>query len=321
MIEADSARRFDVVVMGEVLIELSTTDGLTNGARVRLGFSGDALNAAAASAAAGARTALLTRVADDQMGAEILAHLARLGVSTELVQTVPGQHGVYFSHCDPTGAREFVYARRGSAASQLGPADVRAARLDRAGVVVTSGVTGALSASAAEAVRLAATSARHFVYDPNFRPRLTTAAEAKRLLLDVTAHAALVTPSYPAETAALLGTTNPHEAITLLRDSGAAAVVITRGADGVLVDDGAVLHDLPAVLAPLVVDQTGAGDCLVGTVAARIALGDKLHDAVRLATAVAALSVGGPGGTGHLATMAETRALLAAHDGNRKTVP
>lgn len=301
---------FDVVVIGEVLIELSTTEALAEGAVTRLSFSGDALNSAAAAAAAGARTALLTRVADDELGAQMLAYLRRLGVTTDLVRTVPGQHGVYFSQIDPTGCREFVYVRRGSAASQLTSDDVRAARLDRARVVLTSGITSALSPTAAEAVRTAARTARCFIYDPNHRPRLADPQQAGQLLMDIAAHAALVTPSYPTETVALLGVSDPQDAIALLRKAGARAVAITRGPDGVLVDDGGTVHDLPAVPAPRVVDQTGAGDCLVGTIAARLALGDPLHDAVRLATASAALSVGGAGGTGHVASADEAQALL-----------
>jgi hypothetical protein len=39
---------YDVVVLGEVLIELSSTDPLGDGISMRLGCSGDALNSAAA---------------------------------------------------------------------------------------------------------------------------------------------------------------------------------------------------------------------------------------------------------------------------------
>ena len=53
---------------------------------------------------------------------------------------------------------------------------------------------------------------------------------------------------------------------------------------------------MPRVAA--VVDQTGAGDVLAGTVAAWIALGDGLLRAVRIGVAAAALSVQGLGGTG-----------------------
>jgi 2-dehydro-3-deoxygluconokinase len=299
---------FDVVVIGEVLVELSSTSPFEAGMPLTLGFSGDALNAAAASAAAGAHTALLTRVADDELGRALLARVRELGVSTALVRLVPGQHGAYFVHSDPHGERQFAYARGGSAASQLEPADVAAAELDRAKVVVSSGITGALSPTAADAVRAAARVASRFVYDPNFRPRLTTAASAAALLRDLAPHAALVTPAFPAEARPLLGVADAAEAVRTLRAAGAAAVAVTRGAGGVLLDDGPALHDLPAVPPPSLVDQTGAGDCLVGTIAGRLALGDSLLAATRLGIAAASLSLAGQGGTGSVPTLAQVRA-------------
>jgi 2-dehydro-3-deoxygluconokinase len=299
---------FDVVVIGEALVELSSTSPFASGSSLRLGFSGDALNVAAAAAAAGAHTALLTRVADDELGQALLARVAELGVSTDLARLVPGQHGAYFVHADPKGERQFAYARGASAASALGPEDVAAAGLDQARVVVSSGVTGALSASAADAVRAAASTASRFVYDPNFRPRLTSTAQAAALLGDVAPHAALVTPACPSETGPLLDAADARVAIQRLRAAGAAAVAVTRGADGVLLDDGTALHDLPAVPPPSLVDQTGAGDSLVGTVAGRLALGDSLLEATRLGIAAASLSLTGQGGTGCVPSLAQVRA-------------
>ena len=39
--------------------------------------------------------------------------------------------------------------------------------------------------------------AQRFVYDPNYRPRLTTADKAARTLLELAPHCWLVTPSHP----------------------------------------------------------------------------------------------------------------------------
>ena len=49
-------RPFDVVVMGEILVEVATDVAFGHGVPAQLGISGDALNVAAAAAAAGART-------------------------------------------------------------------------------------------------------------------------------------------------------------------------------------------------------------------------------------------------------------------------
>jgi 2-dehydro-3-deoxygluconokinase len=303
--------RFDVVVLGEVLIELSSTEPFGDGISMRLGFSGDALNSAAAAAAAGARVALLTNVAKDEIGDVLVERIASLGVDTALVRRVPGQNGAYFVHADPSGAREFVYARRGSAASQLSAADVHAADLGSAAVVLASGITCALSEAAAGAVRAAASAAR-FVYDPNFRPRLTGATTAARRLRQVAAHACLVTPSWPSECGALLGAGSPQHAAESVRAMGARAVAVTCGADGIWLDDGSSARHVPAVPPLAIVDQTGAGDVFAGTVAARIALGDDLREAAMLGAAASSLALGSPGGCTALPTLDDSRAHLAA---------
>ncbi|MFE9691867.1 sugar kinase [Micromonospora sp. NPDC005806] len=302
----------DVLVLGEILVELTALEPLRDGAALRLGFSGDALNAAAAAAAAGAHTCLLARVPDDELGDELVARVAALGVDTSRLIRTRGQHGLYLQHADPSGQREFVYVRRGSAGSGLAAADVPAELAARAGVVLSSGVACAISTTTFEAVRAAARAARCFVYDPNWRPRLIDVETAGGHLRALAPHARLVTPAWPSEAAALLGTpvTEPAAACAAFRALGATAVALTRGGDGVLLDDAGEVTTVAAYPAERIVDQTGAGDVLAGTVAARLALGDDLPDAVRLGAAAASLSLRGHGGTGYLPDLAESRRLV-----------
>ncbi|MEU0096613.1 sugar kinase [Kribbella sp. NPDC006257] len=298
----------DVVVLGEILVELSSTEPLDAGVALTLNFSGDALNAAAASAAAGARTALLARVPDDELGDRLLERVVALGIDTALVMRVSGQHGLYLQHADPSGAREFIYVRRGSAGSGLGPGDVPVDLIAKAGAVLASGIACAISPLSAKAVQVAAANARCFVYDPNWRPRLVDAAGAARHLRTLAPFTRLITPAWPREAQLVSDSQDPVAVCAALRELGVQAVALTRGVDGVLLDDGGEFTESPAIPAPAVVDQTGAGDSFAGTVTARLALGDSLRDAVQLGVAAASLSVGGIGGTGRVATLEESRA-------------
>ena len=301
----------DVLVLGEILVELSSTESLDAGVALTLNFSGDALNAAAASAAAGAHTALLARVPDDELGDRLLERVVALGIDTTQVLRVEGQHGLYLQHADPTGAREFTYVRRGSAGSGLGPGDVPLELVAKAGAVLASGIACAISPLSAKAVRVAAATARCFVYDPNWRPRLVDARGAADHLRALAPSTRLVTPAWPREAQLVSDSQDPAAVCTALRGLGVQAVALTRGVEGVLLDDGGELVEIPAIPAPAVVDQTGAGDSFAGTVTARLALGDPLIDAVRLGVAAASLSVGGIGGTGHVATLEESQAHVA----------
>ncbi|NQX26170.1 sugar kinase [Microbacteriaceae bacterium VKM Ac-2854] len=294
--------------MGEVLVEVATDSAFGHGVPALLGISGDALNVAASAAAAGASVGLLAVLTDDELGHAIAARVAELGVSTELLRFRRGQQGVYLVHSDPDGEREFSYARSGSVGSTLGVDDVDDAVLRSAGAVIASGIACAISATTRELVLHAAATATRFVYDPNFRPRLTDAASAAADLARIAASAALITPSFPGETTALLQQDSPLSAAEALLDAGTGTVAVTCGSRGIQLAsaDGDLLW-IDAIPAPSVVDQTGAGDAFVGTLTARIVLGDPLADAARLAAAAASLVVGGRGGTGFVPTLAQTR--------------
>ncbi|MFF8268626.1 PfkB family carbohydrate kinase [Streptomyces sp. NPDC016562] len=318
--EVPAVTGYDVLVLGEVLVEIHADTALsaaTAGTRARLSYSGDALNAAAAAAAAGARTALLTVVGDDELSVPLLRRAAELGVDVTHVHRAPHPNGAYLLCADTDGEREFVYWRARSAGSTLAPRHIESWRplLTRCRALITSGVTGALSPSSRDAVLAAAHlvhgAGGHLTYDPNFRPRLTDRPQARDLLARIAPLTGLLKTSCPADARALVDTDDPRTAATRLRALGARTVVVTAGAGRLLLDDGArqAFHTVPVNPAP--VDATGAGDCFTGTATARLALGDTLADAVAYGTAAACLSVSGRGGTGHVPAFAQTAALAA----------
>lgn len=311
---ANDFRGVDVVVLGEPLVEISTHGPITAGIDCRLGVSGDVVNTAAAAVAAGAQVAVITRVSRDELGTAVIDRLAEMGADTRFVRRDDSFQGMYVQYADPLGERQFCYARGGSAASRLSPDDLPGGLLENAGAVLVSGIAAALSATARATVLEAARRSQRFVYDPNYRQRLTTPQEASAVLREIAPHCALVTPSAPHECATLLGTESPAEAAALLRAAGAGAVAVTCGATGVHVDADTV-HWQPAFPAPAVVDQTGAGDVFAGTVTARLALGDDLRTAVRLGAAAASLAVGGAGGSGGIAPLDVVRTHAASHSG------
>jgi len=306
-----SSQPFDVVVLGEVLVEVATDRPFGHGVPARLGVSGDALNVAAAAAAAGARVGLVSVLTDDELGRAVAQRVAELGVSTELLRFRRGQQGVYLVHSDPSGEREFSYARQGSVGSTLSPDDLDLGVLAAAGAVVASGIACAISSTACAAVLAAAQHARRFVLDPNYRPRLTGVEAARQNLAALAPWAFLVTPSSPGETRALLDCDDALAAGRALLEMGADQVAVTCGAAGVQLCSIAGERWLDAVPAPVVVDQTGAGDAFVGTLTARLVLGDDLATSALLGAAAASLVVGGQGGTGLVPTLDQTRAHAA----------
>jgi len=111
-----------------------------------------------------------------------------------------------------------------------------------------------------------------------------------------------------------LKASSPLEAIVAaceeLRLKGARAVVATLGRRGVVVVTAEGATRIPALKAK-VVDTTGAGDCFVGALAARLAAGATPVEAARYANAAAACSVERLGAAPAMPTPREVAARLA----------
>ncbi|MEZ5232186.1 MAG: PfkB family carbohydrate kinase [Acidimicrobiales bacterium] len=97
-----------------------------------------------------------------------------------------------------------------------------------------------------------------------------------------------------------------------LAGGSGAAVVVTAGARGAVIVESAA-GPVCAVAAPAateVVDTTGAGDTFNGALAARLAAGDRLEDAVRYGVVAASLSVGRLGARSAMPAAPEIAAAL-----------
>jgi ribokinase len=94
-----------------------------------------------------------------------------------------------------------------------------------------------------------------------------------------------------------------------LLQAGPSAVVVTLGARGALVVSGEGDLNVPA-FSVNAVDSTGAGDCFLGNLAHALEGGQELAEAVRFASAAAALSVGRPGAQASMPSGDETRSFL-----------
>jgi len=92
------------------------------------------------------------------------------------------------------------------------------------------------------------------------------------------------------EAADLAGARDAVEAAVVLRRRGAHTVLVTLGANGVLLVDQQGSRAFPAYPARAI-DTTGAGDAFVGALAVALAEKESLHDAIDFAQRAAAFSV------------------------------
>jgi 2-dehydro-3-deoxygluconokinase len=298
-----------IVSIGEPLVEFNQADP-GDARRFLQGYGGDSSNMIIAAARSGARTAYLTRVGDDEFGRLFLELWAREGVdASNVVVDRDAPTGAYFVTHGPRG-HVFSYLRAGSAASRLRPADLP--DLANASIVHASGISLAISASAADTVLAAFASARargvKVSFDSNLRLRLWPIERARALIGAAAGMSDYFFPSIE-DARALSALEEPDEILEWAHGLGADNVFLKMGADGVLVSDG-VNRERISGHTVNAVDATGAGDCFCGAALARLAAGDSIRDAARYANAAAALATTGYGAVDPLPRPDAVRKLI-----------
>ncbi len=263
---------------------------------------GKGANAAVAAARLGAEVSMLGRVGEDALGQELVRNLRDNGVDAKYVRTTPdAPTGSAFITVTPDGENAIVVSPGANrsfgpdeveeAAETLGETDVLVAQLE-------------VPAEAVErAANIATQSGGRFVFN------LAPAREVPESLLR------LPDPLVVNETEArfLLGedARDPERLAAKLLDLGPASAVVTLGASGAVLASGGMLRHFPAPKVEAV-DTTGAGDAFVGALAARVAAGAPLEEAVSYAVLAGTAAVAQAGAQGSLPTPEVVQKLAPA---------
>lgn len=301
---------FDLVSLGEPLYELNRQ---TTG-HFLPGTGGDTLNVAIAAARLGSRCAYVTKLGADFFAAEIRETMQREAIDVSTVGHHPAAPtGLYFVTHGPSG-HDFTYRRAGSAASMMTPADLDPKQIASSRILHASGISQAISSTAAATVAAAIGIARsngvEVSFDTNYRPRLWPAAEARSQIEQAAAQADILKTSLE-DCAALLQLSEPGDISRHFMALGARAVIVTLGREGAVLTsaDGTVHLPGKPVAA---VDATGAGDAFMGALLAERARAVPLAQAAAFANMAAALSTMGFGAIAPLPRRAAVEAALVA---------
>ncbi len=272
-------------------------------AELSLHPGGKGANQAVAAARLGAGVAMFGRVGEDAFGRELVENLRENGVDTGHVRSVPeAPTGSAFVTVTPDGENAIVVSP--GANRRFGPEEVETAArdLEAARVLVAQLEVGVEAVE--EAARAVSDAGGRFLF--NLAPPREVSDTLLRLSdpLVVNEH----------EAAFLLGEDaqeDPEESARRLLELGPPSAVVTLGAAGaVLATEGSARHfPAPEVEA---VDTTGAGDAFVGALAAKLAEGASLEEAVPYAVLAGAVAVTREGAQGSLPTPEEVEKLSGA---------
>ena len=237
------------------------------------GPGGKGANQAVAAARGGATTAFVACLGDDDGGSLLREALGGAGVDLRLVRHTTKPTGMAIITVDEAGENAITVAPSANAELVL---DDRSTAAIAAARVVLAQLEIPL-----DTVRAAARAARYMIVNAAPAAALDDELLARVDLLVVNEHEAAVVSGVdgvPSETGPALLDRVP-------------AVVVTLGADGALVLQRDTAPEHVPGIAVDVVDTTAAGDTFCGVLAAALARGEKLPDAVRRANAAGSLSV------------------------------
>ncbi len=264
---------------------------------------GKGSNAAVAAARQGARVALIARIGADDFGRMGLALWRAEGIAVDHVEVVEGEtSGVAQILVYDDGDNSIaVFA---GASAGLGARHAQAARATLASCRVVMASCEVPLAATLEAFRIARSAGALTVLNP---------APAQPLPDELLAMTDVLTPNETeVPILAAAGDNVPVDvAAQTLLARGARAVLVTLGAAGSMLYRAGAEPQGQIGRRMTVVDTIGAGDTFTGALAAAIARGEPLPDAMRFANAAAALSVTGRGAIGGMPTLDQVNALLA----------
>jgi ribokinase len=244
-------------------------------------------NQAVAAAQFGARSSMIGRVGNDDFGKQLLSHLRDAGVDAERVYTdSEAGSGMSVAIIDAEGDYGAVIVS--GANLRLSNKDLEAAR-----EVLRSAQVLVLQNEVLEATNVAAA---QLAKDYRIRVILN-AAPARPLEADLAANIdVLVVNAVEAEMicgVAVNSLQTATKAAALLSEQ-VANVVVTAGGLGLAVAERGKSPYAEAAHPVNLVDTHGAGDAFIGALAARLASGVSIVEAVRFANAAAALFVSTP---------------------------
>jgi 2-dehydro-3-deoxygluconokinase len=330
----------DLVTLGEAMVRLTppSFQRLEQAHSLDMYVGGAELNVAVAASRLGLSTRWVSRVTESALGRLISSRAREQGVDVSCVQWTPDDRvGLYFAELGAAPrASSVLYDRSGSAISQVQPGTIDWRQVfEGARWFHVSGITPALSASAArvtaEALDAAKAAGLTVSYDLNYRSKLWSASEARRVqeplmrLVDV-----LITTEEDARV--VLGAEGGHStagygsvdaasygpvALGLQDRFKFAAVAITLRENprvwlntwsALVVADGRTFEGPRFEVE--VVDRIGAGDAFsAGLIFGRLTIGD-WESAVRYGTALSALKHTTPGDFS-MSTREDVEQLLA----------
>ena len=315
---------YDVIALGELLIDFTCKTADADGYPTMEAHPGGApANFLAALSRFGANTAMIGKVGNDAFGKLLLSTLQSARIDTKgMVIDNSVFTTLAFVTLDETGDREFSFARKPGADTQLRFEEIDTSLLERTKVFhfgTLSLTDEPVREATKKAVAYAKSKGALITFDPNLRKPLWDDLEcAKEQMLWGLQRADVVKIS-DEEVEFLFGLSPEAGAAHILSTCGVKLVFVTCGADGCYFSNGNAMGHVPGLSGIPVKDTTGAGDIFGGSAVSQLLAANKAPEAlseqelrqiVSFACTAAGISTTRPGGISSVPSLEEVHSLL-----------
>ncbi len=291
--------KFDLITIGESLIEFSTNQKLKDAECLHKYYGGDSLVVAVAAKRLNSNVGFITCLGNDSFKEYMLSSWEKEGLDTKHVKVVEEKNGLYMVSRTSVYDKEFEYYRKKIAPAQLSIDDIDGEYIKSSKIVYASGVTQSLSMKSREAVKKAFEIAKNngviTAYDPNYSAIVTTSEDAKEFFDEILPLTDILLMSSKYDTKSIFDIESLENIIKHLADSGVQIIVIKSSHDkGYFVKHQGNLNFIP-FYTENIIDTTSSGDAFNGAFLHAMAKGYAPNEAAKIASIDAGLQAQGIG--------------------------
>jgi 2-dehydro-3-deoxygluconokinase len=284
-----------LVTLGETMALLTAEHPgpLAHVSSMGLGIGGSESNVAIGVQRLGGNAVWCGRTGADSLGQLVRREIRAEGVTVLATEDPAAPTGLMLKERRTLSTQKVSYYRAGSAGSRLTPEDLDPSIITRAAILHVSGITPALSASAASAVREAIGIARSagvtVSFDLNYRANLWTATDAGHSYRELIPLTDIVFAGDEEAALAVGPADDPAELARRLVELGPSQAIIKLGSKGAVASIDGEMHHEPAVpIEPI--DTVGAGDAFVAGYLTELMAGKAPSERLELAAKTGAFA-------------------------------
>ena len=292
-------KTFDLITIGESLIEFSTNQKLQEAECLHKYYGGDTLVSALAAKRLNSNVGFITCLGNDAFKDYMLSSWGKEGLDTSHIRIVDEKNGLYMVSRPRLEQKEFIYYRKKIAPAKLAIEDIDEDYIKKAKIIYASGVTQSLSLTAREAVKKAFALAKEngviVSYDPNFSTKISSIEDAREYFDEIITMVDILFMSSKYDTKSIFDIATLENITKTISDFGVQTIIIKSSRDKGYYLNNQKNNTFIPFYTENIIDTTSSGDAFNGAYLSAFAKGYPAVEAVKIAAIAAGLQAQGIG--------------------------